>query len=902
MAKSVFTGKEISENNPYASLGSGVGFSNPYAVDAMGPLERQEQYTAEYLQSYVEKVDTDEVTADDLFMTARAFVDGLWLNKGEEISSYISAAVVKVLEPEAFRDVSVSELRKQILTDEEAKSSVFAEESPILSTTANIAGNVLSPASIKAGQLLSQANRLRQGAQAAQTQAQVASQLGSGVAKVSDESALLAAQLGRQQSGATAQLLSKAPIPVAASGVAAGEGYVIGYEGMTDQEKADNALLTAGISATVPFAFAGIKKGYDFFTESKIAQQLGEGKDFVNLMFTDHGLSGVYRSVVSKAYGGKTLSEQQARNVAGRAITTESAKIDGAKAVQEAGRKTKTAKETIKKDTVESIEATETKIQDKINELNKLSKNAKGQAKVDYAKQIEELEAAQQSPGALRAIAVKEADEATNSANAFFRGKALRESAPPGATADEINELGAMDPQSANAFLDTLWSRRGFKVANGKTYTVVADDAVKFIDDIADDYSELALVGAERGGIIPSIKTFIQSQIAAKAPNGVISGEDLIQLRSTIGRAINGLSDNQTSTRKFAAEVQTYFDDLLETGLNKAEKETLDADKVAWSIRSVVDEAIAKSSGGNARLGAFDASNYLDALKSHSNRFVARGQGRLQEEAQSLATSTQRNKDNIIELANKEADLIRKQVIQDKSKLKIALQKQKDKIAADTKAQIENLKKQQKSQKIGSTARQDLDIKIAETKESLTIQMADIDGKAARAGQELNALKEMMPSSFQPSVFESLFNSALVGQTMGLFIPSVRDQIGSTLVTGSLGANILAREVTQRLLARQTVGQSALRKGVTAIGDVAEKVGATTAMTTGGQAGFAGQLAVPQGVMFSSERKEAIRKMPISGKAALYRNLEAKEGALDRLKAEDPKLFKELEKSYNARR
>ena len=59
MAKSVFTGKEISENNPYASLGSGVGFSNPYAVDAMGPLERQEQYTAEYLQSYVEKVDTD---------------------------------------------------------------------------------------------------------------------------------------------------------------------------------------------------------------------------------------------------------------------------------------------------------------------------------------------------------------------------------------------------------------------------------------------------------------------------------------------------------------------------------------------------------------------------------------------------------------------------------------------------------------------------------------------------------------------------------------------------------------------------------------------------------------------------------------------------------------------------
>lgn len=902
MAKSVFTGEEIAEDNPYASLGAGVGFSNPYAVDAMGPLERQEQYTAEHLQSYVEKVDSNSITADDLFMAARAFIDGMWLNKGEEISSYISAAVVKILEPEAFKDVSVSELRKQILTEEEAKSAIFAEESPILSTTANIAGSVLSPVSIKSGQLLTQANRLRQGAQAAQTQAQIASKLGPGVAQVSDEGALLAAQLGRQQGGVTAQLLSKAPAPVAASGVTAAEGYVIGYEGMTDEEKAKNALLTAGISATVPFAFAGVKRGYDFFTETKLAQQLGEGKDFINLMFTDHGLSGVYRSVVSKAYGGRSLSEQQARNMAGRAVTTESAKRDGAKTVQEAGRKTKAAQEAIKRNTAESIEETGIRIQDKIEELEKLAKDAKGQAKINYNNQIAELKAAQQSPGALRSIAVKEADEATNSANAFFRGKALREAAPPGATADEINELGAMDPQQANAFLDQLWTRYGFKVANGKTYNIVVDDAIKFIDSIADDYSELALVGAERGGIIPSIKSFIQTQISTKAPDGVISGEDLIQLRSTIGRAISGLSDNQVSTRRFASEVQTYFDDLLESGLNKAEKEALAADKVAWSIRGIVDEATAKASGGNARLGAFDASDYLEALKSYSKRFVARGQGRLQEEAQSLANSTQKNKDNILALANREADAIRKQAIQDRAKLTNSLQKQRDKIQAEADAKIADLKRQQQVQKAGATGRRDLDIRITEVKERLTLQLADVDSKIARAKQELNALKEMMPSSFQPTVFEALFNSALVGQAMGLFIPKVSERIGSTVVTGSIGANILAREITQRLIAGQTAGQAAIRKGVSSIGEVAERLGATTAMTTGGQAGAVGQAVVPQGVMFSEERKEALRKMPISGKAALYRNLKAKEGALDRLKAEDPKLFKELEKAANAGR
>jgi hypothetical protein len=901
MAKSVFTGEEISEDNPYASLGAGVGFSNPYAVDAMGPLERQEQYTAEHLQSYVEKVDSNSITSDDLFMTARAFVDGMWLNKGEEISSYLSAAIVKILEPDAFRDVSVSELRDQILTEEEAKSARFAEESPILYTTANIAGSVLSPVSIKGGQLISQASRLRQGDLARQAQAQVGSKLGQAVAQTSDEAALLAAQLGRQQSGVTAQLLSKAPTPVAASGLAFGEGGIIGYEGQTAEEKAKNGLLTAGISAAVPFAFvpfafAGVKKGYDFFTEPKLAQQLGEGQNFINLMFTDLPfVSGVYRSVVSKAYGGRSLSEQQARNMAGRAVTTESAKRDGAKTVQEAGRKTKSAQEAIKRNTVESIEETGIRIQDKIEELKKLAKDAKGQAQIDYNNQIAELKRAQQNPSVLRAIAVKEADEATNSANAFFRGKALREAAPPGATADEINELGLMDPQDANAFLDELWKRHGFTVANGKTYDINADGVLKFIDDIEDDFADLALVGGERANIIASVKTYIKEQIARKAPDGVISGEDLVQLRSTIGKAISGLSEGATSTRRFASEVQTYFDDLLESGLNKEELAVLAADKTAWSIRSLVDSAIIKASDGKPRMGAFDASDYLAALKEHSKRFVARGQGRLQEEAQSLAATTQRNKDNILGLANKEADEIRKQSLKDKAQLLNALQKQKDKIKTEVDAKIAELNRQKQVQGAQATGRRDLDIKITEERERLTLQLADVDSKIARAKQELNALKEMMPSSFQPSVFESLFNSALVGQTMGLFAPKAAEQIGSTLITGSIGANILAREVTQRLIAGQTAGQATIRRVMSDIGEGVE-------LREGFVPSAVEKAVVPQGVMFSEERKEVLRNMPIAGKAALYRNLKAREGALDRLKAEDPKLFKELEKAANAGR
>ena len=906
MTKSVFTGQEISEDNPYASLGAGVGFANPYDVEAMGPLERQEQYTAEHLQDFVEKADSDSITADDLFMTARAFIDGMWLNKGEEVSSYISAAVVKILDPEAFRDVSVSQLRENILTDEEAKSAQFSEESPWMSGVANVAGSVLSPVSIKGGQLLSQASRLRQSAQASTTQSQIASTLGTGVAQSADEGAQLATQLGRQQTGSllskirpdlptTTELLSKVPTVVGASALAAGEGAVIGYEGQTDEEKAKNSAITAGISAGVPFAFAGVKKGYDVFTESSLSQQLGKGKDFINLMFTDHPWAGVYRSVVSKAYGGRTLSEQQARQMAGRAVTTASAKAEANKTTSEAARKTASAKAAINRNTEESIEETGIRINSQIEEIRKLANEAKGEAKLAYEKQIEELELAKQNAGSLRAVAVKDADEATNSANAFFRGQALREAAPPGASADEINELGMMDPQDANAFLDTLWKKHGFTVANGKSYEIDSDGVIKFIDSIEDDFSDLALVGGEAANIVARVKTYITEQIAKNAPNGVISGEDLVQLRSTIGRAISNLGEGATSTKRFASEVQTYFDDLLEKGLDKDEIAILAADKTAWSIRGIVDGAIAKASDGKARSGAFDASDYLSTLRSFSSRFTARGQGRLQKEAQDLAKVTERNKENIIDLANKEAGDVAKQAIKDRSALRQSLEKQRTKIQSEASDEIAELNRQKQVQGATAEGKRAIDLRIAEVKERVSLQLADVDSKIARAKQEVNALKEMMPSSFQPSVFESLFNSALVGQAAGLFLPKTGDQIGSTIVTGSIGARILSQEVTQRILAGQTAGQAAIRRGVSAVGGVAEKVGATTAMTTGGQAAVAGQLTVPQGVMFSKERKESIRKMPILGKAALYRNLKNKEGALERLKAEDPKLLKELE-------
>ena len=116
--------------------------------------------------------------------------------------------------------------------------------------------------------MLSAANKIRSGAQAARVQDDITRTLLGSTAVRSDDAALLAAQLGRQEAGRVASLASRVPTPVAASAVSGGEGFVIGFEGKTAEEKTENALWTAGISAAVPFAFEGVKQTYNFATRA----------------------------------------------------------------------------------------------------------------------------------------------------------------------------------------------------------------------------------------------------------------------------------------------------------------------------------------------------------------------------------------------------------------------------------------------------------------------------------------------------------------------------------------------------------------------------------------------------------------------------------------------------------
>ena len=710
MAKSLITGKEMSEDNPYAAMASGVGYTNPYGAKMLDPDQQQEQYVAEAVQAAAEKVHSEEgLDAEDFEMTARAFIDGLWFNKSEEVGASVAALAVSVLNPEAAKGKSFDQIRAEMLSNLEADSARFEEDNPWTAGISNVAGGIMNPVSLAGGQLLAGAYKLRQGVQAARAADDVALTLGGRFAAQSDDAAKLAAQYGAQQAAgksgtllssapigaaaqklATAQVGTKAlPLAVPAAGLAAAEGAVFGYEGATEEEKANNALFTAGISAAIPLGWSGLKQGYGEITKSRLAQQLGEGADFVSLMFTEHALSPVYKYVVSKAYGGTTLMEQQARKVAGKSLTPASANQAASEIKEDAAKKTAIAKRTLKVEEVTKLDEKILDLDAKIAVAREEALNATDAEKWRHEEAIALYQKAKTDAQAAKVVAVKEADAAVSAAESVFRGQALRAAAPPGATPDEINVLGSLDPHDANVALDDLWKKYGFKVGADYRYTVDPKAALDYIDNIAKNYPELSLVGGEKGNIIEATKRYI-TQVLEAAPED-ISGTELLQIGSDFGRAISALSDNAPSARRFATEMQDYFHQILESKLSKKEIAQLRADRDAWGTRRLVDDSIGDASGRSGATGNFTPKDWLASIKSYSSRFAARGSGRLQKEAEAIEKMSQANKQNILDLADDEAKATLRSAIESRRKALKQMLDAKKKITQERNKEIARL-------------------------------------------------------------------------------------------------------------------------------------------------------------------------------------------------------------------
>jgi hypothetical protein len=805
--------------------------------------EEERQQAADDLLRRIEEGKWD---GEDTMLAARSFVDGLVLNKAEEIGSWSAALAYKVLNPGTEK--SIGEIRGTMLSDLERESQQFREERPMAALATNVAGGILSPVSLKGGQMLSQGRNIRNAEAARRVQASAAGV----VPGLADDASIQAqrqlsqmynaggtglaggARTTTAMSPAIQNIVSRTPVMAQATALAGLEGAAFGYEGATTEEKIQNAATTGLFSAAFPPALSALGYGANAISRTRIAQQLGQGKDdFVNLMFTESGMGDVYRHIVGKAFGAASLVGNQIDSVTKRlpkVITERGAKptknFSGEKiigGVDEAEQTLKTMKKDAQTAITRARNIARSNRDDAVEQARQLKDDVTLEVTAGNRLKIDELdetarirlnqvdEPANRTAAELEAAAVLEADRAVNKLQADFRSNALI-SALPSEAAEEAGLLTSLNPQQALQYLDDMWKNRGFRAAKSKTYSLDAESATNAIKRIVQKNSAAValLDGAPR-----RVVSYLQDVLENKVANGKINGEDLIDIRSKLGQFINNLSDNKGAMRGLADEVQEYLDDAIRKQLSPEDAKSFDADKALWRNKRMVEEAITKATSGNRNMqGAFTSEDWIDAAKSSYRGLAARGKVVLQEEAQEISKLAKQRDLQIRELANKQAKEVLQEAGDEINAARLELGKAKRELNLQLKKQQQEINRQFRQSSRNAAERQRRDIALEQAKQDHRLNLSALDEALEAAKNKEKEIRELTTSKgSRLTIFEQSFASGVLGQVIGGAIGRRLD-VGASLASGSFLARGLSWESTQRAIAGQTWWQNAIQRGL----------------------------------------------------------------------------------------
>jgi len=894
----------VSASDKYKAILEGT-YNDPSTPEGRYNFSFSQQAERDVGESLADMIPEDEDSWDmqDTTMTARMFVDGLWMNKAEEVGSWIAAGAYKLFGGQGSEEKSVTQIRNEMLGMLEAESARFQEERPGVALTSNVAGSILSPASLAGGQLLARAQDVRRAGQASLASQEVSSMLGArslaSVGAVSDEGARLAQQLSGFSPRAYA-IAQRTPTPVLGAGLAAAESAVIGAEGETVEERILNAGKSAALGATFSGALSTIGFGVNKALQSNVAQQLGQGKDFVSLMFTDHALAPVYRNVVAKAFGAKSFMEQQARNVSSRIRSVDELKERGVNLVENAKKRLQQSARIIGAEKDQAIEEAKILADDLKDDLT--ARNTIDIVDLDDVSRsrIAGLEDARDlNIDNIKANAAKEADEAVNALEASFRAKVYKSSLPSAAPKYLYDDIQTLTPQQAKETIDETWVKFGFQRAKNSNIAVSATAISRNIEAIIESTPSRSILDGQAGfnlaGRVASYVDEVLSQALGGAKSGVVSGQTLVDMRSSIGRLINNISEDKFTVKEVLDPIQDYIDDLILKRLRsgKARDEFI-RDRDLWRIKSTIDDA---AYNAVKKKSAFSADDWIRANAKQSKRMAVRGKGIFQKEAEEIRDLAKQRDEQIKLVAKKTSDNIMKDAKKAINEEKLRLSNLKKQAASDlAKARKEVTARYNASAKSASD-KAELDLRIEEFKSQYKIRIADIDSQIKKIQDSQKIINEIVPSK-EPSTFESLFASSLIATSLGAGV-FVSGAFGAGIaLAGVGGAATLAAPATQRFFAGQTAVQQAGARFADSIGDVASKLARRYGINVPSSIAAVTGEGARQEMVFGEKARESIMSSSNAVKSQVYSGL-LRNGRIDTVKEQDPVFFRELKAAYD---
>jgi hypothetical protein len=870
---------------------------------------------------------SEEWSANDSLMASRLFIDGLWLNKADEVGSWVGAAAVKVFGG-AGSEKPISEIRQEMLTSLNAEQARFYEERPGVAIAANIAGGILSPVGLKGGQLLSRAKDVRNSALAMQASDEVAGalssigrispaavrpvQAGTAAGQAAGASTVAALQatgqgavaatrggasLAQQLSGFSPQaynILGRTPTPVLAAGAAAIEGGIIGAEGETAGEIAKNALTSAILGAGFSTLISGGGMAVNAALRTNTAQELGKGADFVSLMFTDNFAAPVYRHVVSKAFGATSFMENQARLLAARMPNIQALKDRGVNIVNNAAMKLAQSKGVIASQGDNAIAR-----------AKQMADNLQEELTAGKAIKLEDLDSASRARIAalrgeggetleqIQAAAAREAEISTNAVEGAFRTQAFQSSLPVGAPANLAEEIQAMSPREALQAVRDAWSAFGYRAAKDAKIPVDRTKMTGDIESLIRNAPEYALLDSPGTvGLATRMSDYIDSILTRELgyADGIVSGETMVRIRSDLGFAINGLSQNNPAAKAIVKPIQKYIDDLISKNLSGKAADDFAEESKLWRVKSTLEDA---ASASVAKEGAFSGEDWVNAVQGQDWFNASVGKGILQLEAEAAAALRNASnqgiegvRDNSIKRVQQNTDrLVRDEQARLRSAKNVATTEYRRQVKA-----INDEYAASASRTAGSRGKME---RLTDALDKWKAQMREIDSQVAKLEDAQKRLKRFMPSG-DNTIFEQMFATGLLAGAVGLgaYAGGPGGAVGG-IAGGVALATALTRPGTQRFLAGQTGAQKSGAALADILSDVSNRIESRFGMSSSRVAGQSAAQPTREGVMFNNEVKASIRRLPDARKAQILMSIE-RSGKLEALKAEDPGFYREL--------
>ena len=699
--------------------------------------------------------------------SVRAVLDGLTFGAADELGAGIAASFAVMLDGADYMDTYNDMMG--VLQDERAD---YAQDHPVANIGLNIVGGILSPANVLGAAAIT--------GKAASTAGGIAKPLTSAAQKIAAKTGTTAGQ---------GKLATAGRAAVVAGGEGAVAGALSSEQGNRTRGAAEGVLFGVGTSGAISTVGQAIRIPFSRKVDAplKVVNPATGKLEHVPMNLAakagDSTFENVLQLFYQRAVGGAWVSSGMIRKQSQPWLDNAVLAADKvADKLKQAQARTNVAIQRLKRIKQENVDASiATNKEVSAGRMSRLEEDVLAREANDAAQKAQH-----------DAQLGREAQDILADAQQGFRQQISQDALPSGSKKKIRDKVANLMSRDALEIIRREFLENGFKMVKRRKFRVPKSFGNRVKADVLEDTVLIGDDKLELTNFIDSIDAELNNiREAGDLGSKSIKGTDLLNLRTKAADAASSIGNDATGVdamkQKAYRAVVKQIDNMFETQLTGKAKEDFIKDKTAWANKTAMENAIARA---NKDKGQFTTDQWLDAIKQTARRESNIGNAPNQKLAEEMSDSAKEGQKALEELYTNIQQNLAKESARIIGRIKNSMIAERDTLAE----RVGELKKV-RNRVSEQVTRMGQD---RPNHQRLTEEIELLEGV-------VKDLKDSIPAE-RMSLFERNFAAVFTGAILQAVVGSALT-LGSTLMTGVVFAPVLARELSQQIIAGQTWGQ-----------------------------------------------------------------------------------------------